>query len=240
MAGRRQNRSWNTVWAETPRTPSGHQAGISREQIVLVAVELLDQDGMEALSMRRLASRVGVAAMSLYWHVANKGHLLELAMDEVFGEVSIPAVDLHWAERVRALATSYRAVSCRHPWVARLLGVYPPIGPNLMRFTEAMLVAFGDSGLSGADLDRAVNTLADYLLGFITAELRTEQRLRAAGMDIVGFAEMMRPLVKSLAGDRFPEVSARVDRMSERTMDERFAFGLDSVLVGLSARGPRP
>src|SRR4051794_33876434 len=110
-----------SVWTR-PRRPQREQ--LTREQIVAAAIELLDQEGTEALSMRKLGSRLNVAATSLYWHVANPDELILLVVDDIYGELDLPlAADRpQWRAAVTRIAADLRAMTLRHPWIAPELG----------------------------------------------------------------------------------------------------------------------
>src|SRR5512139_2045534 len=146
MGDRKRGAKAISVWLipESPPSPPG----LSRERIVSAAVELLDEEGLRTLSMRRIAARLDAAHMSLYWHVPTKGALLELVLDEVFGEVAIPPEDLDWPDRLCALADDLRAMFARHQWATRLIGEYPNIGPNALRVSDTALRISQGAGLS--------------------------------------------------------------------------------------------
>lgn len=101
---------------------SDQPAGLDRDRITAATVRLLDAEGLAKFSMRRLAAELNVTAMSLYWYVDTKDDLLELALDSVYSEVGPPQEDEPWERRLRALATSYRALLVRHVWVSRSSG----------------------------------------------------------------------------------------------------------------------
>ena len=133
-----------SVWTRPRRGPE--QPSLSREQIVAEAVLLLDLEGIEALSMRKLGTRLGAGATSLYRHVASKDELIELVVDEVYGELELPeaADPADWRTSVATGAHSLRAMALRHPWVATVLGHVGLVhlGPNVMRMSERMLGQF--------------------------------------------------------------------------------------------------
>ncbi|MCB5181153.1 TetR/AcrR family transcriptional regulator [Streptomyces antimicrobicus] len=153
-----------SVWltarsAPTTRRRGEAPSGLDRERITTAAVRLLDTDGLARFSMRRLASGLGVTAMSLYWYVDTKHDLLEFALDRALGELDLPtgAVAAGWAARLRALARGYRRLLAEHAWVAPLAAEYPNIGPHARAFDAALhrlLDATGltDTGRTGAHL----------------------------------------------------------------------------------------
>ncbi|MFC7587896.1 TetR/AcrR family transcriptional regulator [Nonomuraea antimicrobica] len=141
-----------SVWAR-PR-PKREQPALSRDRIVSEAIQLLDTEGIEALSMRSLGTRLGAGATSLYRHVANKDELIELVVDEVYGEMRVPDAGdpAHWRAAVTDAARSLRSMVLRHPWIVSVLGQVglAYLGPNLMRQSERLLALFQAAGFAPA------------------------------------------------------------------------------------------
>ena len=119
-------------WQQHPERPARRRREpISRDAIVAAALDLLDRDGYEALSMRALADELGTGAASLYWHVGSKDGLLDLVFEHVIGEIPVPDADPgRWAEQVRELGRAQRAAAQRHPWIVRLSLGRIPVGPT--------------------------------------------------------------------------------------------------------------
>ena len=139
---------FSSVWTRERR--GGREQGLSRDQIVRAAVELLDAEGLDALSMRKLGARLGAGATSLYWHVANKDELIELVMDEVYATVVLPeAAD--WREAARVFAYGMRHAVFEHPWSASLIGVVPALGPNALTASDRLMGAFVRAGFEGIE-----------------------------------------------------------------------------------------
>src|SRR5262245_38091757 len=121
-----------SIWSRTRAEPPGRET-LSREQIVRAAVDLLDEEGVAGLSMRKLAARLDAGATSLYWHVQTKDDLLDLVIDEAYGEVDVPDAELAgWRAGVTLFAHSLRATLLRHPWLPAVVYSKPNIGPNAM------------------------------------------------------------------------------------------------------------
>ncbi|BEL03244.1 TetR/AcrR family transcriptional regulator C-terminal domain-containing protein [Actinoplanes sichuanensis] len=151
---------WLRAEPERPRrTPQ-----LTRDLIVAAAVELLDSAGAEALTMRRLAERLGVTSTALYWHVRTKDDVLDLAVDEVFGEVPLPAPGADWRADVRGLVHGWRAAMLAHPWTPALIG-RPLIGPNVLARTEFLQAALVRGGLTGEALAVTTHLIADFVIG---------------------------------------------------------------------------
>ncbi|MFI1199174.1 TetR/AcrR family transcriptional regulator [Streptomyces sp. BHT-5-2] len=229
-----------SVWTRPRPKKREH---LTREQIVAEAIRLLDAEGVEELSMRKLGTRLGTAATSLYRHVANKDELIELVVDDVYGEPDVPTVvdGKRWRAAVTHAAGELRAMTLRHPWIAPELGQVGlvHIGPNAMRMSSALLAQFEAAGFPADEMDQAMATLMAYVIGIATAEAaylsliarsgRTEQEW-VAGLR-PAFDEATREHPRLRAGS-----SARQDVPPQRIRDDNFAYGLDRVLDGLATR----
>ncbi len=138
-------------------------------RIVTAAVGLLDEEGTDGLTMRKLAQRLEVTSTALYWHVRTKDDVLDLAVDEVFGEVVIPPVSPDWTADVRALLHGWRATMLIHPWAPALIG-RPMLGPNVLARTEFLQAGLVRGGLSGERLAVTTRLLANYVIGAAVTE----------------------------------------------------------------------
>ncbi|MFI2777930.1 TetR/AcrR family transcriptional regulator [Streptomyces sp. ALB3] len=245
-----------SVW-DRPRPRQREQ--LTREQIVAAAIELLDAEGVEALSMRKLGTRLSAAATSLYRHVANKDELIELVVDDVYGELEVPPASdgARWREAVTGTAAGLRAMTLRHPWIASEIGQVGlvHIGPNAMRLTAGLLAQFEAAGFPPGERDQAVGTLTAYVIGIAVSEAaylsliarhgKTEQEwvagLRPAFDEAFGEAagKAAGEAAEEHRGDGKPQEDARRRDVHPRQIrDADFAYGLDRVLDGLEARLP--
>ncbi|GAA1674481.1 hypothetical protein GCM10009733_084310 [Nonomuraea maheshkhaliensis] len=227
-------KTYTSVWLREPRKATS--PGRSREEIVRAALDLLDEEGIDGLSMRKLGAKLSAGATSLYWYVANKDELLELAYDETWGAIIVPdPEEAGWRETTSVLAHSMRQVMLRHPWIANLLGRLPALGPNALRVADRMRQAFKLAGFTGFDVDYAGATLTGYVYGMTLPEIAWNSTMAADDYD----ADTMRAQVRKAAAD-FPEMLDRVDM--DTYEDPRmmravaFDFGLVSVLDGLERR----
>lgn len=201
-----------SVWARQ-RPP----IGLSQDRIVAAAVELLDAEGLEALSMRTLAARMDTRATSLYRHVANKDELIELVVDEVYGEMEVPSSG-PWRSSTAAAARSLRAMVLRHPWVASVLGQVglAELGPNLSDRSTRLLAALTDGEFPAEEADLAMKTVLGYVIGMTVSEAAYLQVLARSGQ---------------------PEEELTVRGVTSKSLrDKTFEYGLERVLEGLSAR----
>ncbi|MEQ4725559.1 TetR/AcrR family transcriptional regulator [Nonomuraea sp. B19D2] len=230
-----------SVWARPRR--EREQPALSRDQIVAEAVRLLDEEGVDALSMRRLGSRLNAGATSLYRHVANKDELFELAVDEVYGELPLPeqAGAAGWRAGIEQVARSLRATILRHPWIAAKLGEVglAYLGPNMLRQTEHLLGIFETGGFSPEEADQAMNTVVAYVLGVSTGEAAMLSMIARSGQTEQEWLERLWPAAERAVQD-YPRLRARY--AAQRGQDAResdqdnFEYGLQRVLDGLQSR----
>jgi AcrR family transcriptional regulator len=231
-----------SVWLR-PERPARDRR-LSRRQIVECAVAILDAEGGKGLSMRRIAADLGVTAGSLYWYVTTKDELLELALDEVLGEVLAEAGTGPrdgWREALAALAAANRAMLLRHPWVLSDLAGRPNLGPNALALSEAGLAVLAGAGFADADLDAALAAVNDHVIGAVAAETSWRAALGRTGAGTAEWAEEAAAYMRQVARDH-PLLGRRMaaagDVDVERECARRFAFGLDCLLDGLAARLP--
>ncbi|MEV7419546.1 TetR/AcrR family transcriptional regulator C-terminal domain-containing protein [Streptomyces sp. NPDC089919] len=231
-----------SVWTRRQREPD--QPSLSRVSIVREAVAMLDAEGIEALSMRKLGARLGAGATSLYRHVATKDELMELAVDEVFGEIAVPAaVGADWRAAAAEAAGSFRATALRHPWLASVLGQagLAYLGPNLMTYSEDLAGLFTEAGFP--EPSRAIETLLAYVIGMSTTEAAWLTTVARTGETEAGFIARLLPAAQqAAAGHAHLEEGyaavAGTDPVAAR--EAKFAYGLETVLDGLALRMDRP
>ncbi|MEQ4723239.1 TetR/AcrR family transcriptional regulator [Nonomuraea sp. B19D2] len=229
-----------SVWTR-PQPQRREQPALSRQQIVSAALELLDAEGIDALSMRKLGTRLNAGATSMYTHVANKDELLELVVDEVYGEIETPATGdpAGWRAAVTCCAHSMRATLLRHPWIVSVLGEagLAYLGPNVLRLQEAMLAMFEAGGFSLQAADQAMNTLVAYVIGISTSEAAWLTTLARSGQSEQEWADRLWPAAEQ-AVQGYPRLRKlyAVQRTQglNSTRDDDFDTGLESVLHGLA------
>lgn len=230
-----------SVWTRPRR--KREQPALSREHIVAEAVRLLDADGIEALSMRKLGTRLDAGATSLYRHVGNKDELIELVVDEVYGELDVPDAGdpADWRTAVAHSAHSLRAMALRHPWVASVLGQVglSHLGPNLIRMSDRMLALFRSAGFPSAEADQAMKTVIAYVVGTATSEASYLSVLARSGRSEQEFLESLRPSTEEAVQDH-PGLregyAAQFGKDPGQVRDENFTYGLERILDGLGTR----
>lgn len=214
------------VWLRPVRMPRSGPP-LSRERIATAAVALLDDEEAAGLTMRRLAERLGAAHTTLYWHVATKDDVVDLALDHIFGEVPIPGTRAtDWRVDVRSLITDWRAAMLRHPWSAALLG-RPMLGPNVLTRTEFLQSTLLRAGLTEPALSAATHALANYVIGSALTQstwhhARDPEAIEAARQHLQDQRES------------FPTLAAH-GHLDEADPDDRFHRGLGFLLAGITA-----
>ncbi|HEX2194630.1 MAG TPA: TetR/AcrR family transcriptional regulator C-terminal domain-containing protein [Candidatus Limnocylindria bacterium] len=147
-------------------TTDADRVPLSRERVLAGAVSLADAQGIERLSMRRLAQELGVEAMSIYYHVPNKAGLLSAMLDAVFGEMELPSGDGDWRDQIRRAAISAHHVLLRHPWACGLLGALTDPSPSRLVWMNAILGSLRQAGFSAEMTHHAYHALDSHIVGF--------------------------------------------------------------------------
>jgi AcrR family transcriptional regulator len=196
--------------------------------VVAAALRVVAAQGFAGVTMRRVAAEVGGGASTLYWHVRDKGQLLDLLVDRLVGEIAVPP-DGPWSERLRGFAHDSRRVLRRYPGLAQVILERGAAGPAAVRMAEACLGVLAQAGLDEAALWAAYHTLLTYITGFVLGE--TWPRDDDGG----GRQAATSAYLASLPPTRFPNISA-ANRNVSWDDDSRFDFGL-GLLVDALGRG---
>jgi AcrR family transcriptional regulator len=197
-------------------------------------MRVLDREGMDGLSMRKVGEELGTGAASLYWHVRNKEELLQLLFERVTEEVQLPEPDpARWQEQLKDVARQSRQVLSRHRDVARLTLGRIPAGPTLALLNEWFFALLRPIGIP----DRVIGFLGD-LFGLYVGAYAYEESLGLAsptGEDLPPeeIVAMLRDYLLSLPAERFPHVLSAVDVLFEGGPEERFEFGIDLIVRGV-------
>ncbi|WP_208613423.1 TetR/AcrR family transcriptional regulator [Amycolatopsis tolypomycina] len=202
------------------------------DRILATALQLVDEEGAEALSMRSLAQRLESGTATLYRHFGNRATLVTQVIDRVFGEIELDSralAELSWDEACQAVARAMFDTLGRHRKVAPLLIEQTPTGPNAMALRERCLAVLLDGGLPPSVAARAYATLARYVLGFA---------IQLAGAGDGAEQERASARFHELPEGEFPATRAVADSLPVPLADE-FAFGLDLIVAGLRQRHAR-
>lgn len=199
---------------------------VTRERALSEALALADKEGIGSLTMRRLAHQLGVEAMSLYHHVANKDDILDGIVDLVISEIEVPPKGTDWKTAMRRRAISAHEVLLAHPWAAMLCISRFNIGPGNTRYLNATLGRLREGGFSVVGALDAWNTLDNHIYGFTLQELNLP-------LDPKETREVSASVADRFSADEFPYVVEVIAHVMESGREEDFAFGLDLILDGL-------
>jgi AcrR family transcriptional regulator len=202
------------------------RTSLSRERVVRAALDLVDREGVEALTMRRLGRALGVEAMSLYGYVSSKDDLVDGVVDLVFREMPlvVPGPE-PWQERLRRHAAIYRSVLLTHPNVVSLVAGRPLVTEGTAAFVESALAELRSLGLGVFDARRLLNVIASFTLGLVCEQTGPTQRPAEPG-DVPDPA-------------RFPHI-AELGGMNPAEYDAAFELGLDFIVAGVERLLPAP
>jgi AcrR family transcriptional regulator len=214
-------------WSEPRREQT--RSTLTREAIVTAALRVLDESGLDGLSMRRVADELDTGAASLYWHIADKDQLIDLMLDRIMGEIELPEPDPEqWEEQIRAFARQARQMFRRHGDVAIATLGRVPLGPNLVGIMEWSLAVLRGAGIP----DRPASWFLD-LMALIGAAQSVEDHI-ATTAD-TAWIEDMGAYLAALPADRFPNIAGAGPELVSGDADARFEFGLDLLIRGLAS-----
>jgi AcrR family transcriptional regulator len=214
---------------------------LTRDQIVTAAIELLDADGLEGLSMRTLGRRLGSAATAMYWHVGSKDNLIALAADRVWHEVELPDLaEVDWRTAATRMATGLHAMVERHPWLVLAFGsVVVYYGPGKASRDDHGLAIFESAGFTPEQADQAATTVLTYVLGNALGSAAEVSLKRKLGDDAADRLRETMAKAQEVAA-AFPRLRTRLDTTAAASYsggaDKSFEFGLQAILDGLEAQ----
>lgn len=229
-----------SIWARPVRSGRGPDPTYSREQITEAAIKIADAEGIEAVSMRRIAREVSAGAMSLYRYLGSKDDLIELMTDTVEGEDPLPGIPGEgWRAGIQRMADRARAIMLRHPWVATLSPGRPGFGPNMMASMEACLRYVDGLGLSIDEMLNIVLNVAGFVRGFVQSELGAAEAERRSGISEEQWRQDNGPyLMGLLETGQFPLLRKVIEDavFPHMNMDQQFQTGLNHLLDGIAAK----
>jgi AcrR family transcriptional regulator len=206
------------------------RAPLTRERVLRAAVALADASGIEGLTMRKLGEAVGVEAMSLYNHVANKVDLFDGMVDVVFSEIELPSGEDDWKAAMRQRAISAREVLSRHPWASGLMSSRTSPGPATLRHHDAVLGSLRNAGFSVEMAAHAFSAIDSYAYGFVLQEISLPFDTAEES------AEVAQTMFSHTPPGEYPHLTEMtVEHVLQPGYDygDEFEFGLDLVLDGL-------
>jgi AcrR family transcriptional regulator len=203
---------------------------LTRERVLNTAIRLADQGGLESLSMRKLGQELGVEAMAVYYHFANKDEVLDGIVDLVFGEIDLPVAGADWKTAMRQRAISLRDVLARHRWAIGMMESRRNPGPANLRHHDAVI---GNLRAAGFDLEmvaHAYSLLDGYIYGFALTKMNLPFD---SGDDVAGLAQDM---LEPLPLGEYPNLVAFITEHAMKPgydFGDEFEYGLDVILDGL-------
>jgi len=216
--------------ATKPKPIARPRLPLTRDRVLRTALELADRDGIESLSMRKLGRELGVEAMSLYNHIADKDDLLDGLADIVVGEIEVPPIGDDWKAAMRRRAISAREMLTRHPWAGGLIESRTNPSPTRSRYPEAVVGSLRQAGFSVEVAIHAFFTLDSYIYGFAVQEQNLPS---GTPEELAGVAQI---ILTALPATEYPYLNeVIVEHVMKLGFDyaDEFEFGLDLILDGL-------
>jgi AcrR family transcriptional regulator len=231
------------VWMRPAHGTRGPKPTHSRQDVAVAGIRIADAEGLDAVSMRRIAVELGTGTSSLYRYVSKKDDVLELMGDEVMGELRGTLLSGNWRADLRTIACAQRAAALRHPWLPALFSGRANHGPNSLWWTELTLSVFDGMDLDTDEMLANLGTLSAFVLGHVLSELGDQQAAQRSGLDYDQWLEQQGEYGPTIMGSglypRFTRViiEAQTPHAADR-LDRSFEAGLQRVLDGLAAHLP--
>ena len=217
------------------RVKGGSGPEITRDALATAALAVLDRDGLDGLSMRRVAVELGVAAASLYWHVRNKEELLDLVADALFRDLNLDLPQADWRSQMYALAHLYRAYLKSRRDAVRVIGGRFISGPHSAQRMEVVLEVLRSAGFSRGDAAHAAYLIiVAYVQGFVLQEMVPMTAAEALGATPAEAMAIVADQLATLPAADYPRIAESVDLLTMLNLDDRFNFGLNRILDGLA------
>jgi len=213
-----------TTTRSQPRIP------LSRERVLNTALKLADQGGLESLSMRKLGQELGVEAMAVYYHLANKDEVLDGIVDLVFGEIDLPVAGADWKTAMRQRAISLRDVLARHRWAIGMMESRRKPGPANLRHHDAVIGNLRAAGFDMQMVAHAYSLLDGYIYGFALTKMNLPFD---SGDDV---AELAQDMLEPFPLGEYPNLVAFITEHATKPgydFGDEFEYGLDVILDGL-------
>jgi AcrR family transcriptional regulator len=212
----------------------GRPARVSRDQILAAALRIVDANGLEQLTMRRLGAELGVDPMTIYGHIPDKAALFDGLVELVLAEVTVPGRTGEWADDFRAIAHAAHATLLAHPHLIPLLGTRPPVTQPAFTLWESLTAILLGAGLSEERAADGADCLGRLLIGHALAEAG-----QPPGGDVGGGEEEHRQAQAALAAARYPALSRVQQASIVHDPGRIFELALDGLILALQARQPR-
>ncbi|TDC18269.1 TetR/AcrR family transcriptional regulator [Streptomyces sp. 8K308] len=227
------------LWRTQSPGSRGPRGALSVDRVVTAAVEIADAEGLGAVSMRRVAERLGVTTMSLYTYVPSKDDLLDLMFDAASGRPDTSDWPDDWRGGLTAYARDTRRVLLASPWMLDVPIGAPPMGPNNLAWMEAALATMADTPLTADDMMGVLTILSGHVLTEVRQQLTMSRATPRTGVDYADWDEVYRRLLgRAAASGRYPtlaRVVAAITQDDKRGPEEDFVYAVDFILDGVDA-----
>ena len=227
-------------WQRVPERRQGRRRDpLTREAIVEAAIKVLDTEGLDAFSMRKVADELDTGAASLYWHVGSKDGLLDLIFEEVIGEQleELPEPDPErWQEQLKEVARTARRTILRHRDIVQLSIGRIPMGPNALRLSEGVLAILREGGVPDELAVQSYLLMLSLVNGFTLDEAGYDERAPDGAPQMDEAGEMVRAYFTSLPSEQFSNLKEVADHFAITDQDARFNLLLDLFVEGIAAR----
>lgn len=219
-----------SVWERRLPMSRDRTSVLTRHEVAAAAFAVAETENLQAVSIKRVAGRLGIPAVRLQNYLADRSELLDLMVDEALGEIDIDSVldSASWQVQLWQIAHAVRAGVQRRPWLSGLLGLRAPSGPNGLRFTERMLAATSGLGVDIASAAHCVQAVLSYVCGSVRPDAVSAPTGQASPAALAAY------LATQVTPDRFPMISKLFDNAAAITGDEAFDTGLTYLLAGMA------
>lgn len=231
------------IWMRPERGTRGPKPTHSRRDVASTGITIADAEGLDAVSMRRIAAELGIGTTSLYRYVSRKDDVLELMVDEVMGELRDTVLSGNWRVDLHTIAHLHRRTALRHPWLPALSSGRTNHGPNSLHWMELSLSVFDDMDLDTDEMLASLGTLSAFVLGHALGELGDQEATRRSGLSHEQWMQQQGEygptIINSGLYPRFTRViiEAQTPHATDR-QTRAFEAGLERVLAGLTAHLP--
>ena len=217
-------------------TPERTTRRLTRDIVVHEALAVLDEGGYEALTIRRLAERLGVVPMAVYRHVSNKDDLTDALLDLAVSKVPLPEADIDWRNGLRQLAHAIRDTILQHPGIITPLVTKPALGPSSLQLAEFGFSVMRSAGFDATHTTRSVNSVITYTIGFAALEVPRRQ----AGFEADGTGTTSLDVIyDQLDTNHYPHTIELRPTPAELVSNEQFDYGLERLLDGIADHRPK-
>lgn len=229
------DRSLALLWDLDGRPNRGRRPKLTLDRVVATAIEIADAEGLEAVSMRRIAAMLDVGAMSLYRYVPGKAELLDLMLDRVIEpDPDPPAPDAGWRVALQRMGEAMWELYTVHPWLPQVDQARPVLGPNALGGLDAVLGQLADLELSDMEKMQAISAIESYAAATARTHNSAVSAESRTGVSAEEFWEAQAPVLeKAMGGDRYPRMAALSDDAFAFSGEELYRFGLARMLDGL-------